>query len=268
MALHVTTMGESGSPVVFLHGLFGQGRNWTTIGRAIAERHRVVLVDLPDHGRSGWTESFDLLAMTAAVAVAIDESFDGAQGPPSAVVGHSLGGKVAMLLALLHPEKVSRLVVADMSPVTYPSGGGGGRGFGDYIRALRSLDLASIHRREDADEALKAAIPSDGVRLFLLQNLRRDGEGWRWQMNLDVIERDLAAVSTWPEESLAGVAAYDGPVLWVAGERSDYVTDEYAPAMARWFPHYRKVTIKGAGHWVHSDQPEVFTQVLTSFLAG
>ena len=103
---------------------------------------------------------------------------------------------------------------------------------------------------------------------FLLQNLRRDGDGWRWQMNLDVLGDELAVIGDWPEDELAGVPAYDGPVLWIAGERSEYVMPEYAAAMDRWFPRNRLTTVKNAGHWVHSEQPEVFVEVLRRFVDG
>lgn len=254
-ALHTTTYGTTGSRVVFLHGLFGQGRNWTTIAKTIADRHRATLVDLPNHGRSEWTDRVDYVDMAEAVAGLLDVS------DPVDLVGHSMGGKTAMLLALRHPELVARLLVADISPVAYA----GGSEFSGYVAALRGLDLAAIHERGDADRMLAEAVPSESVRAFLLQNLRRDGQGWRWQPNLEVIGRDLGVLSGWPEEA-AAAAPYQGPTLWVAGERSDYVRPAYADRMARLFPHVRKVVIKDAGHWVHSEQPEIFLGILRRFL--
>jgi len=254
--LHTTTYGEQGTRVTFLHGLFGQGRNWTQIAKALADRHRVTLVDLPHHGRSPWRDGFDYLSVADEVAALLDPA------DPVTLVGHSLGGKVAMLVALRHPDRVDRLCVVDMSPVAYPSA----RDFQVYVTAMKAMDLAGIDTREDADRALTVAVPQSSVRAFLLQNLRREGAGWRWQMNLDVLGRDLAEIGGWPEERLDGVAAYPGRVLWVAGQSSSYVKDEYAPAMDRWFPRNRRVTIKGAGHWVHSEQPEIFIEVLRRFL--
>jgi pimeloyl-ACP methyl ester carboxylesterase len=255
--LHTTSWGSSGSRVVFLHGLFGQGRNWATIGKALSDAHRVTAVDLPHHGRSPWTDRFDYLEVAATVAL-IDAD------DPATVVGHSMGGKVAMLLALTRPELVSRLVVADMSPVAYSSA----RDFTHYISSLQTLDLSAVQRRGDADRLLEPAVPDPTIRSFLLQNLRRDGDAWRWQANLDVLGRDLAEIGGWPEHRLDGVAPYPGPVLWLAGERSGYVREEYEEAMSRWFPRHRRVTIKGAGHWLHSERPEVFTEVLRQFLAA
>ena len=255
-ALHTTTYGEHGTRVVFLHGLFGQGRNWTQIAKAFADQHRVTLVDLPHHGRSPWDDDFDYLAMADDVAALLDER------DPVTLVGHSMGGKVAMLVALRHPELVARLCVVDVSPVGYPSA----REFNGYVTAMQGLDLARITTREEADAALAAAVPQPTVRAFLLQNLRRDGAGWRWQMNLEVLGRDLAEIGGWPGERLVGTPPYAGPVLWVAGQLSAYVQDDYAPAMDALFPLNRRVVIKGAGHWVHSEQPAIFVEVLRRFL--
>jgi pimeloyl-ACP methyl ester carboxylesterase len=260
-ALHTTPIGDAGSRVVFLHGLFGQGRNWTQVGKALADpgrgdRHRVLLVDLPHHGRSGWDDRFDYLDVADRVAGLLDAD------DPVALVGHSLGGKVAMVLALRHPELVERLCVVDVAPVAYDHISQ----FEGYVAAMRALDLGSLSQRGDADAALSEAVPVSTVRSFLLQNLRRDGDGWRWQMNLDVLGDDLDVIGGWPEDALAGLAPYDGRVLWVAGARSDYVTPAYAEAMDRWFPRNRLTTVKDAGHWVHSEQQEVFVEVLRHFL--
>ena len=169
---------------MFAHGLFGQGRNWTQIGKALADParpdpHRVLLVDLPHHGRSAWEDEFDYVGIADRVAGLLDAD------DPVALVGHSLGGKVAMVLALRHPDLVERLCVVDVSPVAYDHLSQ----FERYIAAMRGLDLGSLSRRDDADAALADAVPDPTVRGFLLQNLRRDGDDWRWQVNLDVLAR-------------------------------------------------------------------------------
>jgi len=258
VVLNTTTLGESGSPVVFCHGLFGQGRNWTAIGKELARDHRVLLVDLPDHGQSDWTDHFDYIETADRVADLLSAD------DPVTLVGHSMGGKVAMLLALRRPELVERLCVVDVAPVGYDHIAE----FAGYIEAMRGIDLDGLERRADADAALRDAVPSDMVRGFLLQSLRREGAGWTWRLNLDVLGRDLPEISGWPEDRLDGTAPYDRPVLWVSGERSRYVLDEHLSAMTRWFPRVRRVTVKGAGHWVHSEQPKVFLEVLRRFLDG
>lgn len=249
-ALHTTTLGGQGSPVVFCHGLFGQGKNWTQIAKALAHRHRVTLVDMPNHGRSAWTERLDYVEMADAVAGLLDE--------PVTLVGHSMGGKAAMLTALRHPERVERLCVVDVSPVAYE----GSDEFRGFIDAMLGMDLAAIGSRGDADAALAAAVPDDGVRAFLLTNLRREGDAWRWMPNLEVLRRDLDALRGWPETD----AVYEGPVLWIAGADSGYVRDDFREAMEARFPRVRRVTVKGAGHWVHSSQPAVVTGLLERFL--
>jgi pimeloyl-ACP methyl ester carboxylesterase len=266
--LHTTAYGEQGSRVVFLHGLFGQGRNWTQIAKTLAADHRVLLVDLPDHGRSAWTQGppegngFDLIEVADTIAAELSAEELGGDDPV-ALIGHSLGGKVAMVLALRHPDLVERLCVVDISPVAYTKASE----FAGYIEAMCGLDLDAMTQRADAEAAMTAAVPQPTVRSFLLQNLRREGDGWRWQANLQGLKRDLSAIASWPAERLESAAPYPGRVLWLAGENSDYVTDDYVPEMDRWFPHNRRVTIKKAGHWVHSEQPEVFVEVLRRFIA-
>lgn len=251
----MTRLGEQGPIIAFCHGLFGQGKNWTQIAKAFAADHRVLLIDMPNHGRSEWTEHFaypDLADDVAALFSADD---------PVTLVGHSMGGKIAMALALRHPELVSRLVVVDVSPVAYESG----REFLGYIDTMRALDLGSLERRDQADEALRGAVPNTTVRSFLLQNLRRESDGWRWMLNLDLLSAHMPELAGWPESEFEGTK-YDGPVLWIGGANSEYVADDFAPAMEAHFPRVRRVTIKGAGHWVHSEQPAVFVEVLTRFV--
>lgn len=254
--LHTTAYGDDGPLVVFCHGLFGQGRNWTQIAKALADDHRVLLADMPHHGRSPGGDRFDYLEISDRVAGLLSAD------DPAALVGHSMGGKIAMLVALRHPELVERLCVVDVSPVAYHHTDE----FAGYIAGMQALDLASLERRADADAALSEAVPHPTVRAFLLQNLRRGDDSWSWQLDLDVLGEHLGELGGWPGDQLAGVAPYDGPVLWLAGARSDYVRDEYAGAMDELFPRNRRATIKDAGHWVHSEQPRVFVEVLRRFL--
>lgn len=253
--LHSTVFG-SGPPVLFCHGLFGQGRNWTAAAKALSGQHRVILVDLPNHGRSPWTDRFSYLDVAAAVAHLLDELCG---SEPAAVVGHSMGGKVAMVLALTQPERVERLCVVDVAPVAYR----GLSPFTGYVRGMRALDLEHLPDRAAASEDLRPYVPDDVVRSFLLQNLRRDGDRWRWQLNLARLGNELDTLSGWPS---LDVLPYRGPVLWLAGADSPYVRPEYAEQMRRLFPTTRLVTIKGAGHWVHSERPKAFLQTLRMFL--
>ena len=261
MSLHTTTYGDEGSPIVFCHGLFGQGRNWTGVAKALADEHRTVLVDLPHHGRSPWSDSFDYVDVADQLADLLADLFE--DDDPATLVGHSMGGKASMVTALRAPERVRRLCVVDIAPVDYGSRGE----FEGYVEAMQALDLGALRRRSDAEAALEPAVPERMVRDFLLQNLRRDGDEWRWQVNLDVLGRDLDALSGWPEDRLGDVAPYEGPVLWVAGADSRYVRPEHEPAMRRLFPRTRKVVVKDAGHWVHAQQPDIVVEAVRR-LAG
>ena len=268
--LAARTVGAEGPRVVFVHGLFGQGKNWTTIAKALADGHRVTLLDLPNHGHSPWTDTVDYEDMAELLAAEL-ESY----GEPATLVGHSMGGKVAMTLALRRPELLRALVVVDIAPVEYPVSGGRtddpdeeASPFADYIAAMKALDLTTLERREEADEALQSAVPSRMVRGFLLQSLVREGTGtagtWRWRLNLDLLERDLGELRGFPEPPPG--ASFDGPVLWIAGADSHYVLDDDRPRMEELFPHTRLVRVKNAGHWVHSEQPEVFLETIRRFL--
>jgi pimeloyl-ACP methyl ester carboxylesterase len=270
--LAARTVGEAGPRVVFVHGLFGQGRNWTTIAKGLAENHRVTLVDLPNHGHSPWTDRVDYADMAGLLAAELE-----LLGEPVTLVGHSMGGKVAMTLALRRPELLRALVVVDIAPSIYPISGGRtddpdeeASPFAAYIAAMRALDLDALEKRQDADDALRSVVPSRMVRGFLLQSLVRDGlgtdGGWRWRLNLELLERDLGELRGFPEPP-AG-AHFDGPVLWIAGANSTYVLPEDRPRMEALFPSTRLVRIKNAGHWVHSEQPEVFLETVRRFLVA
>lgn len=244
--------------VAFLHGLFGQGRNWMTIARRLADGYASALIDLPNHGRSDWTSTVSYPTQADQVA-ALLSTLDENNG--WTLVGHSMGGKIAMTLALRYPKLVQWLCVVDMAPVAYPVQ----REFAGYVDAMLSLDLDTLPSRETADEQLANGVPDPNVRGFLLQNLRRAGTGWRWQMNLSLLGDQLQTLGGWPDMN---PEPYTGPTLWIAGANSNYVLPAYATAMRALFPQTRTVRVKGAGHWVHSEQPETFLQVLRTNLPG
>lgn len=265
VALNTLAVGTAGPGVAFLHGLFGQGRNWTQIAKALAGPDgtgaRCLLVDLPDHGRSPWTQEFSYETYAGHVAATLSAA---APGEPWVLVGHSLGGKVAMVTALTHPGLVRSLVVVDIAPKDY----GDLDRFVHYIDAMRALPLDELSGRADAEERFARVEPDPGVRGFLLQNLRRSGTSWGWQANLELIARDAARgrdsrIADFPA---TGAPAYDGPVVWLVGGDSSYVRDEDTEQMRELFPRARPVVVKGVGHWVHSEAPEVVTETLRRVL--
>ncbi len=256
--LQHTTVGDSGPRIAFLHGLFGQGKNWTRLAKELSDQFRCTLIDLPNHGRSPWTETFSYVDMAKDVAAQLRSIDD----EPWMVLGHSMGGKVAMLLALLEPELVDRLIVVDISPVDYH----GLTSFNDYVTGMRAMPLDQVQSRADADRFAQDWVDDPGVRAFLLQNLRRTDDGWRWAANLDLIARSLDLLGGWPAAEIPAGATYDGPVLWIAGGESSYVRPDYAESMRTLFPHTRLVTLKGSGHWPHSQLPEVFLSTVRPFV--
>lgn len=254
--LYTELVGAGRPRFAFLHGLFGRGRNWTLLAQQLAAAgYPAALFDLPNHGHSAWTDEFSYPAMADAVAAELDLRMGSAA--QLILVGHSMGGKVAMLTALAHPELVSGLVVVDIAPG--PSAQVDT--FTPLVAALRSLDLTTLGSRAEADERLRARIPDDAVRLFLLQNLRRKG-GWHWQPNLALLGSALETIGGWPE---IDATPFTGPVLWLAGEHSTYVSPVHEPEMRRLFPAVEKVVVPGAGHWVHADAPEFTLDALLGF---
>ncbi|WP_333669207.1 alpha/beta fold hydrolase [Elioraea tepidiphila] len=255
VALAATEQGD-GPPVVILHGLFGSVQNWRTVAGRLAATHRVIAADLRNHGASPHAGRMDYPAMAADVAALIETR----AGGRAAVIGHSMGGKVAMWLALTRPTLVERLVVVDVAPVAYrPT-------LQAYAEAMRALPLRPGMRRAEADAALAAAIADPGERAFLLQNVRFDADGPpAWRLNLAVIGAAVPTISAFPDPP--GSARYDGPVLIVAGERSGYVRAGHHATILRLFPRAAFVVVPGAGHWVHAEAPEPFLRAVEPFLA-
>ena len=244
----------SGSPLVILHGLFGSKRNWATVAHRLAVAHRVIAVDLRNHGESPWDARHDYAAMAADVAAVIA----GRVGGPAAVLGHSMGGKAAMVLALTTPELVDRLVVADIAPVRSTATPIG------YVRAMRSLPLAAYSQRLDVKAALAPAIPDPMVRGFLTLNLVSGPTGLAWTVNLEAIERNFDAILGFPE--LATAPPFPKPTLFLAGGRSDYVRPEHHAEIRRRFPAATIEVIERAGHWVHADAADAFVAAVDAFL--
>jgi esterase len=244
----------AGPPLAILHGLFGSGRNWTSIAQGLAPKHHVIALDLRNHGASPWAETMDYGEMAEDVHASLS-----ARGyEPYALLGHSMGGKVAMMAALQHPGTVERLIVADIAPVSYPM-----RHLGE-VEAMRRLDLTGIQRRSQADVALASAIPDAAERAFLLQNLIFDNGGARWRLNLEAIEQQMPALVDFPE--IPAGRTYDGPALFLAGGRSDYVQTAYEAAIRRFFPNAEIARIVKAGHWLHAEQPAEFLAIIKRFL--
>lgn len=251
MILRSTPLGE-GSPVVLLHGLFGQARNFAGVQRQLAETFQVVALDLRNHGGSPHGAAMDYRTMAGDVLETLAEL----GLPPCPIIGHSMGGKTAMAVALLAPARVSKLIVVDVAPVRYPPH------FDAIIAVLRNLPLTAGLTRTTADAALAEVEPDPGTRGFLLSNLQL-GPTPSWRIGLDEIAAAMPDISDWPFTA----EIYPGPTLFILGAKSHYVRVEHRPLIAAEFPRARFVSLKNAGHWVHADDPVGFVAVLRAALA-
>ncbi len=253
----------SGPPLLVLHGLFGSARNWAAVAKRLAVARRVLALDLRNHGASPWAPGMDYPDMAQDVA-----RFVASRGLGQVeVIGHSMGGKVAMCLALAEPALVRRLIVVDIAPVTYDHAFAA-----PYAEAMLAIDLARHDSRRAVERELARSLPDPVLRGFLMTNLVRTGAGagggggggggLRWAVNLEAIVRNGDALMDFPETA----ASYGGPALFIAGARSDYLGAEAEAAVGRYFPGAEIARIAGAGHWVHAEAPEAFLGALAAFL--
>jgi pimeloyl-ACP methyl ester carboxylesterase len=253
--LHTRSYGDAGSPpLLLLHGLFGSSANWGTVARQLAGRFHVLVPDLRNHGQSPHTSEHSYPAMADDVSGLLQ-----AQGIDQAViVGHSMGGKVAMQLALTRPAMVERLAVVDMSPVAYS------HDFEDVLRAFAAVRLTEIRSRAEADAQMATVLPAPGIRAFLLQNLVKGESGWRWRANLAALQAAQALITGFPDP--APDAGYRGPVSFIYGSLSNYVSPSHWPVIRRHFPAAEACEVEGAGHWVYADRPAAFLACLERLL--
>lgn len=250
------TEAGSGPPLVILHGLFGSKRNWSTLAARFGADRRVFVADLRNHGESPRHDAHDYPALADDVARLIESRVGG----PAAVMGHSMGGKAAMMLALGRPELVERLVVVDIAPARSNAAPLG------LLRAMRSVPLAACASRAEVGAILAETVSDPGVRGFLAQNVVAGPGGLSWAVNLDALERNVESIVGFPD--VPAGRAYAGPTLFVAGGRSDYLRPDHAAAIGRLFPRATIETIPGAGHWVHAEAPAAFFTTVSGFLAA
>jgi esterase len=252
---HAAQGAETAPPLVVAHGLFGSGRNFNTLGRRWAADRRVVLLDMRNHGASPWTDDMGYAEQAADLAEAVDRL----AGGRAVVLGHSMGGKAAMALALTRPDRVSGLVIADIAPTAYA------HTHLPYVQAMLEVDLGAVRRRSDADPLLAGGVPDPGLRAFLLQNLLVEDGTARWRLNLPVIEREMPVLTGWPERWPE--PRYDGPTLFLHGAASDYVRPESRERITDLFPAAEFEAIEGAGHWLHAEKPAEFADAVARWLA-
>jgi len=230
--------------LLIAHGLFGSARNWGVIAKRLSDEREVTCVDMRNHGLSDWKDTQSYPEMGDDLAEVIDGRWD--------VLGHSMGGKAAMLLALQHPEKVRKLVIADIAPVAYTHSQSGN------IDAMRNVDFDKVTNRSDAAAQMSALPPS--LRDFFLQSL--DLKEKKWRINLDVLEAEMDKIVGFPEVS----GSFEGPVLFLSGANSDYVQREHRDRIKALFPKAYFAKIPDTGHWLHAEKPRDFEASVRNFL--
>jgi pimeloyl-ACP methyl ester carboxylesterase len=252
MILHAAEAGQ-GSPVALLHGLFGRAQNLGSVARRLAETHRVLSIDARNHGASPHAPAMDY----ATLAGDVMETLAARDALPAALLGHSMGGKIAMFAALTRPDHIVRLLVADIAPVPYAHRNRA------IAEALLAIPLTAGLTRAGAEAALRPAVADPGVRAFLLQNLM-PGAAPAWRIGLAEIAAGMADIEGFaPPQG----AIYPGPTLFIRGETSDYVLPAHQPEIKALFPNARVTTLPGAGHWLHADRPDLFADMAATFLA-
>lgn len=253
--LNYTVSGDDNGlpPVVLVHGLFGSGKNLGGLARRLVPSRQVILVDMRNHGDSFRDPDQSYSAMADDLAELI-ENFGG----QADVVGHSMGGKSAMVLALTRPEMLRRLAVLDISPVAY------GHSQNALIEAMQGMDLDGLRLRSDADHRLSESISTPGIRAFLLQSLDMKSDPPQWKLNLDVLRRDMDKLTGWPQDLTRG--SFTGPALFLAGADSDYCAADGVTAIRDYFPQADIEFVPGAGHWLHAEQPALVANRIAEFL--
>ena len=248
------TNAGAGAPLLILHGLFGSKRNWAAIAKHLSAHRRVICLDLRNHGESPWHDEMTYPALAADVARFIDDHGLG----KADVIGHSMGGKTAMALALAHPELVGKLAVVDIAPAPSPGT------FIHYVEALNAMDLSQVTSRKDADALLAPTEANPGIRAFLLQNLESGNDGFSWRVNLAALAGAMEDLLDWPE--MPHGRSYGGPTLFLAGGASDYIAPHHHGEIKRLFPAAHIEVMPGIGHWAHAEAPGLFLNHVTRFL--
>jgi esterase len=252
MQLNYQSLGQ-GKPLILLHGLFGSADNWGSIAKHFSQYYQVISVDLRNHGRSPHSESQTYTDM----AEDLIELCDALNLDTIDLLGHSLGGKVAMQFATQYPERVDRLIVVDIAMRTYPDAQ-------TYlIDAMMAVDLSAVQSRSEVDQILSSTIDNVKVRQFLLMNLVKSDDKLQWRINLPALKANYPVI----RQAVCESAQYSKPCLFIRGERSDYVRDDDVEQIKAHFTQAQFASLP-AGHWVHAEQPQAFIEAVAQFLTG
>ena len=244
---------DSSKPaLVLLHGLFGSSINLSQIGKYFSQYRKVIIPDLRNHGRSPHHEDVSYQAMANDLLTMLDKN----QCNQMDIMGHSMGGKVAMWLALNNPDRVNHLVIADIAPVTYTNR------FQFIIESMQTLDLSAISDRQDADLHLQTYLDSASLRAYLLQNLVKSDGRWQWRINLQALSAGIEDIMLFPSSS----SEFEKPALFLKGEESDYINENNELVLLNYFPLAQIEVIAETGHWLYAERPDAFIQAMANFL--
>ncbi|MEW6996151.1 alpha/beta fold hydrolase [Colwelliaceae bacterium BS250] len=243
-----------GTTVLLIHGLFGSLENLNMLARALENQYQVISIDVRNHGKSFQHPSMDYNDLANDVvhllkSLNIDKL---------AILGHSMGGKIAMQFALNHPKMVTKLIVADIAPVLYPPH------HNQIIAGLQSIDIEHINNRQDADQQLAKYVEEPGVRQFLLKNLAKSADGFMWRAHIEFIANDYQNIAQGQQSD----TPYLGDTLFIKGSNSDYIKTEHRNQIATLFPNAKARIIQGAGHWLHAEKPQSFNKIVSDFLTN
>lgn len=253
MKLFFRKLGETGTPIIILHGIFGSSDNWLNIGKVLAKTHQVFLLDQRNHGQSPWSDEFDYMVMAADLKEFIEDH----QLQNPILIGHSMGGKVVMQFELNYPALAQKVIVVDIAPKYYPVH------HTQILNGLNSLDLKNLQSRTEANEHLKRFEEKEGVRQFLLKNLYRNSENeFAFRINLKVITKNIDVVG----HELFIKNPSETFTYFIKGSDSHYILPEDERYISEIFPNFEIIEIANAGHWVQADQPEAFVQALQKIL--
>jgi esterase len=255
MKLNFKKIGEIGMPIIILHGLFGSSDNWLTLGNTLAEKFQVYLLDLRNHGLSPKSDDFNYSSMAADInEFLVDNKLDKVN-----LVGHSMGGKVAMQFADSYSKRLIKLVVVDIAPKFYPVH------HSMILQGLNLIDLKTLQSRTQAIDILKNFEENESVRQFLVKNLFRNTNlgTFDWRINLPVITKEIANIG----DEINFKIPFQNPTLFIKGENSPYIQAEDEEEILKMFPNTLFSTIPGAGHWVQAEKPKEFLEVLIKFLS-
>ena len=251
--LHYTSQGQ-GKPVFIIHGLLGSSRNWSSFSKKLSESFQVITIDLRNHGHSGHADTMTYADMSSDILALMEDL--GLER--ASLIGHSMGGKVAMTFALQHRSMIEQLVIMDIAPVSYKNE------LLPLLDAMMGLPIEEITSRNQADSLLSPLVPDTSLRLFLLQNLIQDGDNYRWRVNLNSIRKSLIDIDGFP----APISVKSHPVrtLFLGGAESGYLMPHHYPIVKKYFPKAQIHIIDGAGHWIHIDRPDKVLERVLSFL--